>query len=225
MNFTSQVYTAASGSIGGVTYSHNAGGMYTRARAIPTNPNSPAQQAVRSAISNASTAWAALTPTNKALWDAYAASTPVKNKLGAWIFLSGRVHFLRSYVQRAALGVPMPADAPVTMGLTNLTDPVATITAPTTLSLAYTNTDTWAGAVGGFLFVYASRPQPPTVNFFKGPYRYSGAVAGAVVPPVSPMVMTLPFPCAATQRVFLRAIANDAEGRLSEACFLFDVAA
>ena len=51
MKFTSQVYTQASGSVGGLTYSHNRSGMYTRARSTPTDPASTLQLERRSNFS------------------------------------------------------------------------------------------------------------------------------------------------------------------------------
>jgi hypothetical protein len=79
----------------------------------------------------------------------------------------------------------------------------------------FTNTDTWATAVGGALLVFMSRGQSPTINSFKGPYRFAGKVAGAVSPPTSPQNITSPFTLAATQRVFVRFIAVTADGRVS----------
>ena len=38
MLFKSAAFTQASGSVGGLTFAHNRGGMYTRARSIPVNP-------------------------------------------------------------------------------------------------------------------------------------------------------------------------------------------
>lgn len=226
MLFKSPVYSQASGSIAGITYSHNSYGMYTRARATPTNPGTSFQLAVRSAMNNAQVAWAALSAANKTLWNNYATATPVTNRVGESITLTGRAMYLRQWILRTAnFGKTPVTTGPSTMGLTPLTPPVASVTAPSTLSLAFTNTDTWATAVGGHLFVFASRPESPGVLFFKGPYRASGTVDGALVAPTSPASLTLPFVCAVGQRIFLRAIACDAEGRLSEAAFLSDDAA
>jgi hypothetical protein len=113
------------------------------------------------------------------------------------------------------------ADAPVIYALANLTTPVpGAITAgpPTTLSLAFTNTDDWANEDDGALLVFASRPQNPTVNFFKGPFQFAGKVAGnTMTPPTSPATITLPFPLVAGQNVFVRMFATRADGRPSPA--------
>ncbi|KKM06452.1 hypothetical protein LCGC14_1743870, partial [marine sediment metagenome] len=47
MLFKSGLITQGSGSIGGLTASHNRGGMYFRARTIPTNPATSFQTVVR----------------------------------------------------------------------------------------------------------------------------------------------------------------------------------
>lgn len=95
MKYTSPVYSAASGSIAGITYSHNRGGMYTRARAVPTNPNSTLQQAARTALGTANSQWAALSSSNQALWDAYAEGTSWTDSLGNPITVTGQQAYIR----------------------------------------------------------------------------------------------------------------------------------
>jgi hypothetical protein len=111
---------------------------------------------------------------------------------------------------------------PTTYGLPTFTTPVPTIVAAgTTVSLAFTNTDAWAIAAGGYLLLFASRPQNATINFFKGPFRFAGKVTGAATPPTSPAVITLPFPIGpATSKMFFRAVAIGADGRKSIDLFL-----
>jgi hypothetical protein len=89
------------------------------------------------------------------------------------------------------------------------------------VSLAFTNTDAWATAVGGYLLLFASRAQNATVNFFKGPYRFAGKIAGAATPPTSPAVITLPFPIGPVgSKMYFRAVAIMADGRKSIDQFL-----
>ena len=57
MIFKSPIFAQASGSIAGTVFSRNAGGMYVRSRANPTNPNTDAQQAVRDAMRQLVVAW------------------------------------------------------------------------------------------------------------------------------------------------------------------------
>jgi len=46
-----------SGSLGNLTYSHNLGGQYIRARSIPVNPNTERQGQVRSFLANWASNW------------------------------------------------------------------------------------------------------------------------------------------------------------------------
>lgn len=231
MLITSQVIASGSGSVGGLTLSRNRGGMYFRARAVPTNPNTPEQQAVRNAMSFLAAYWRnTLSEVNRIGWATYAANTAMVNKLGAQVFLTGQQQFIRSNVprlQNAGLTVnSLITVAPTNYNLGNLT--------PCTISnvdasdgdfeVNYTNTDDWATVIGSGLLVYASRPQDPTINFFRGPYRLCGEVAGDTTPPTSPATIDLPFAVTAGQKVFFRLHASRLDGRLSADQFLVSVA-
>lgn len=65
----SSIIADARGKVGDVIYSKNRAGAYTRATAIVSNPNTTAQQAVRDRIGDLSTAWAALTDTQRYNWE------------------------------------------------------------------------------------------------------------------------------------------------------------
>lgn len=86
--------SAVSGSIGGVTFSHNKGGAYMRTRAIPTNPSTPAQLARRAALAAMSIAWRVLSDAQRDSWDNYGRQNPVTDALGASILLSGHQTFV-----------------------------------------------------------------------------------------------------------------------------------
>lgn len=217
MKFTSPVYSAASGSIAGLTYSRNKGGMYCRARAVPTDPNTAFQQTVKNIISQLAVAWTALSAAQRNAWAVWAANMSFTNTLGASILYTPQNCYNLCNVQRLQAGVAAISTAPVIFDLATLTPPVPTITAAgTTVSVAYTNTDAWANEAGGYLLIYASRPQSPTINFFKSPYRFAGKVTGAVAPPTSPAVITLPFTSGPTgSKQFFRFVAVRADGRPS----------
>jgi hypothetical protein len=83
VKFKSQVYASVSGSVGGLTYSHNQGGMYCRARAVPTNPNTSFQQTLRNAMGQLTTRWGqTLTQTQRDAWAVFATNVPVVDSLG-----------------------------------------------------------------------------------------------------------------------------------------------
>jgi hypothetical protein len=217
MLFKGTIIGPASGSIAGIVASHNTSGQYMRNRTVPTNPNSIFQQAVRNAMSVLVAAWSnTLTAAERTAWATYAANVPVLNRLGDPINLSGLNMYLRGNISRLQAGLARQDTAPTVMSLNELTSPGVSIASSTTASVAYTNTDSWAITTGGALLLFASREQSPTINFFKGPYRFAGLVLGnTATPPTSPEVITLPFTVATGNQVFFRAVAITADGRQS----------
>ncbi len=218
MKFSSTIYAAVSGSIGGITYAHNQGGMYARARAVPTNPNTAQQQVMRNAMGNLTTAWlTVLTAAQRTGWSTFAANVPVLDALGQSRTIPPLSWYVKANSLRLQVGLTRIDAPPVIFELATMTLPVPTIVAAgTTVSVAFTNTDGWAGEVGGALLVYASRPQNATKNFFAGPYRFAGRVNGAGTPPTSPAVITLPFTIGPTgSRMMFKFIALRADGRPS----------
>lgn len=217
MKFKSQLVTQVSGSVGGLVGSHNAGGMYFRARSIPVNPNTAEQQAVRSILAGLAAAWTTeLTSDQRAAWENYAAAVPITDSLGEPRFISGLSHYVRSNVPRLQAAVARVDDGPVIYTLPSLSPVGATPDASDDdADVTFDNGDSWATAVGGYLLLYASRPQGAGINYFKGPYRYMGKVAGAVVPPTSPATIALPFPVAEGDQVFFLARSSQVDGGLS----------
>lgn len=219
MKFTSPVYSQASGAIAGLVYSHNHGGMYTRARATPTNPSSARQVVVRNAVANLSNWWSnVLTAANRTSWNVYATNVPLVGPLGTARKVSGIAMYVRSNTPRIQSGLTPVTAGPGNFTLGSFTNPAITAshTAPE-FSVAFTNTDSWAIAVGGAMLIYASRPQSAGITFFDGPYVYAGKIAGAVSPPTSPQTIASPFPLTAGQQVFFRVEVSQVDGRLSAA--------
>lgn len=111
---------AASGSIGGTVYSHNRYGAYTRNRAIPTNPNTVAQQNARSRLSTHSAGWQTLTASQQLSWKAWANNNPVTNALGAQQVLSGQAAYVQintrlSQATDTAIAIPPLTPAPTSL--------------------------------------------------------------------------------------------------------------
>jgi hypothetical protein len=225
MKFTSQVLAAASGSVGGVTYSRNRYGMYQRRRAVPVNPATGLQLAVRSALTAGVNAWTALLDdAERAAWTLYAANVPMIDRLGQSQNLSGQAMFLRTFVfAEQVIGAGSGASfyaAPTTFDLGDFTTPVPTWSEAGGLSLAFTNTDAWAGEAGSYMGIFQGTPQNPSRTFFKGPFRLAGSIAGLLVPPVSPKVIaaaSLPFVVTEGQLEWTRVRVLRADGRLSTA--------
>lgn len=217
MIFTGTIIAAASGSVGGLTFSRNRGGAYIRVRAVPVDPGSAEQIVVRNALTTLVTRWGdVLTPAQRELWDVYATNVPVTNALGNEIFLTGINHYTRSNVPRIQAAVGIVDAAPTVFNLGSFTPPTLAIAPPLALSTTFDDTDEWANEDGGFMLIYGSRPQAPSLNFFKGPYRFTETVEGdAITPPSSPQIGTLPFAFATGQQGFFFTRVSRADGRLS----------
>lgn len=218
MIYKSGLLTQASGSLNGLTFSHNKGGQYVRARVIPTNPGSSFQSTVRQAMAQLSDLWSSvLTSAQRSVWDFYATQVSVINALGDPIFISGFNHYLRSNIPRLQTDLPRVDNGPTTYTLGTFTEPAVSIdTANDEVDVTFENTDAWANEDDSAMLVYASRPLSPTINFFKGPYRYADGIDGdSVTPPTSPAALALPFAVAAGNRVYFKISVSRADGRLS----------
>lgn len=222
MKFKSQVYTQTSGSVGGLTYSHNRGGMYTRARAIPVNTATSNQQGIRNSLANLVALWnSTLTAAQRDAWNVYGDNTPTTDSLGEPRQLSGINWYVACNVARLQCALTRVDAAPTTFGLATLTVPTALVLTASTdaVGFAFTNTDPWAG-LGGALAVAVSPPQNPGISFYKSPFRFAGKVLGAASPPSSPGSVTSPFNFAVGNRVFVRFRAIGVDGRISSPLFL-----
>lgn len=218
MLFTSPVYSQASGAVAGLVYSHNRGGMYTRARTTPTNPNSPEQAAVRAALGYLVNRWiSVLTDVQRAAWDNYAAQVTYSGPLGEFRAATGQQNFIRSNVPRIQAGLDVVDTAPGEFNTgSQLPSTLAADGSADTLALTFSTDDEWANETGSYLLLYSSRPVNPTINFFKGPYRLAGTIQGnTTTPPTSPATIASPFDLVAGQRVFFRTIISRVDGRLS----------
>jgi hypothetical protein len=217
VKFKSALVTQVSGSTGGATFAHNAGGLYVRARSIPTNPASAYQVAVRGILTGLSQAWSAtLTSAQRLAWSVYAANVPLTDKLGDVRSVSGIAMFNRSNAARLQAGLSQVAAAPTTFNLGSFTAPVVTASHTSSIvSVAFTNTDSWATAAGGALIVYTSKPQSAGINYFKGPYRFAHTILGAGTAPTSPATFTSPFVLASGQSLFFKVVCVQADGRTS----------
>lgn len=221
MKFTSPVYSAASGSIAGLTYSHNRGGMYTRARAVPTNPNSPSQQAARNAFSDLATSWReTLNDGQRDGWETYAANTPLTDALGSELILTGQQMYCRCNAPRLRAGFASVTTYPTNFGQADL--PALSFTANgDQVQIIYDNAADWATTTGGLLLIQTSRYVAPTINHPPAHFRLLTAVEGdSTTPPTSPSdnannAFGMDGGDFVGNALFLRVRASNADGRLS----------
>ncbi len=111
---------AASGSVGGQTFSRNRYGAYVRTRAIPVNPNTIAQQNARSRLSTYSANWQNLTTAQQLSWANWANQNPITNTLGQSQALTGQAAYVGTNTRLAqatdtAILVPPINPAPTSL--------------------------------------------------------------------------------------------------------------
>lgn len=211
---------AMSGSIAGNTFAHSRYGNYVRARTKPVNPNTARQQEVRAAIAFLCDRWAnTLTAAQRTAWGLYAASVIMNNKLGESINLSGFNHYIRSNTIAKMVPYPLIDAGPVVFELP-AQDPTFAVTASEAtqvLTLAYDDTMDWATEDAAYIFFFQGSPQNAQRNFFAGPWRFIGSVAG-IDPggPVEPHAAAAAFAIAEGQHQWVYARIMRADGRLSE---------
>lgn len=218
MKFKSSVFTQASGSVGGLTYARNRGGMYTRARSIPVNPDTALQKGVRAAFSTLTQFWRdTLTPTQRSSWTAYAANVLIPDRFGDPTDIGGLPMFVRNNVGRlqAGLSPVLAAGAVYNLGEQQVVSvEFAQASAEFRVNWA-SAVDDWNTTDGAGLLVYVSKPVNPTVNFYKGPYKFAGSIDGdSGSPPSSPQILENPQAQPTGTKVFGYCRVSYADGRL-----------
>lgn len=156
----------ARGSIGGSTFSRNRGGMYIRNRATPTNTITLARTQARALFATVSAAWqTALTPTQRAAWNAWAEFAPEAeslNKLGDTIRIGGKAAYQRINMRLLYAGLPpvtaTPDDSIPATPVVNSLDIVRELNGDFVLTVALT-----------------TNPANQHFQLFSGPYVPPGA--------------------------------------------------
>jgi len=207
-----------SGKQGGMVWSHNAAGPYTRNRAIPTNPNTDRQIAMRNATRNLTIRWdQTLSEAQREAWRTYALNIPWTNRLGQVINLSGLNHYVRTNALRLQSGIEVRDTAPVIFLLAEAEPLLSCVASEATQDLVidgHPGAD-WQLEVGAYQFYFMGLPQNASRQFFGGPWRLIAAAPGAGVSPL-PVTAPAAWPFAADQRLWLRSRIMRADGRLSE---------
>lgn len=215
----SSLISAASGSIGGLTFLHSAGGMAIRARAVPVNPSTPLQNVVRTLLAFLNSQWIeVLTRVQRAGWDRYANAVPLPGRLGNRRTVTGLAHWIRSQLPRLQAGLSILPNAPNVLDLGAFT-PIA-LTGISSMfqiiQLAFNVNDPWTRSLGAAMLLYVGKPQNPTVQTFRAGYRYADRIDGhPFFPPASPVTLTLPFTVYSGQRLFFRVVVTAGDGRYS----------
>jgi len=102
-----------SGSMGGTTFSRNRYGTYFRNKAIPVNPNTPYQQAVRANLAARSQEWRGLQDEERRAWATWSQSNPFIDRLGNSQVLQPNAAYVRLNALLAMSGNSVITDPPV----------------------------------------------------------------------------------------------------------------
>jgi len=199
-----------SGKEGDIVYARNRYGQYTRPLRLPVNPKTEPQETVRTALAILSQRWADLDGDERTGWKAYADNVAIMNRVGQPIHLTAHAMFVRCNLPRLAY-VEEPAtrsDAPTEYSHARLGTPQITF-AGSTFTLVPSPDDDWTDD-GGYLFIYATPPHPPTRNFPSLPFTHIGTIAGNA----QQMTVTYPWQLA-SNKCFLRLRASAPDARLS----------
>lgn len=230
MKFKSTFLGQASGSLNGSTFSRNRFGPYVRTRAVPVNPNTAYQVALRAVFAALVTRWTeTLTDAQRDAWTLYAANVPVVGPLGDPQYLTGQNWYIGCNTPRlqakgkiALSSIDVVDDGPTTYDRGTFTTPTPTLSEASGLSTAFNNGDDWANEDDAFLLVYEGRPMSPTRNFFKGPFRLVGLAEGdSGTPPTSPLALSastltnLGYTVTEGQGVSVKYVVCRGDGRLS----------
>jgi len=199
-----------SGSIAGNVHARNRFGNYVRPRTKPINPRSNRQTAARIVVMFLAEQWREepMTEAIRIAWETYAKSVNWLNKLGEQVTLTGFNMFVRCNAALIAAGGELVTAAPSTLGLPpgDTTFACTGSAASKKISVAFDNTFDWASETGGYLAVYQGLPQSASRNFFAGPWRLTGTIAGDdATPPTSPVELDPAWTLTEGQKVWCRA--------------------
>jgi hypothetical protein len=208
-----------SGKQGGVVFSRNRTGPYVRNRAIPVNPNTPRQAALRASLAFLQNRFRnTLTTAQRSAWETYALNTPLLGRMGNMIVVTGANMYARVNVVLVQAGLSPADDAP-TIFDTGVPEQSLVVTgseATQKLSVAFDDTADWCDEDGSCQSLFMGLPQNPTRNYFGGPWRFADSIDGdSVTPPTSPVEIDAPFGFAEAQKVWIYSVIARADGRLS----------
>lgn len=212
------ITSTISGSIGDETYSRNAFGPFVRDRVIPSDPETFFQEEIREAFADASQEWReTLTEDERESWEIYAANVPLRNRLGVPRKVSGFNHWMRSRVADEESGLGAGRRAPDIFDLGEFTLPKANpFPQAQAVSVLFEESDAWVSEARSGMIVYASDPQPESINYYTGPYRRRLVIPGSPTnPPPNPSLAFIGKPIGPTDKIFMRYKVMRADNRVS----------
>lgn len=168
----------SSGSVQGLTYSRNRFGQYVRSRAIPVNPGSTFQQAVRARLTTNAQNWRDLTATQREGWGSLGEQIVRTDTLGQSYSLTGFMAYCLVNGNKLAAGDATVADAVVYLP----PDPILTVT-PTITSASYSVAFTPTPLLAGERIFISAGPIRSAGRTFEGDFRLIAVSAAAGTSP------------------------------------------
>lgn len=153
-----------SGSIAGTTSSHNRAGQYVRNRRKPVQPVGTGRRGfIKSAFGSASTAYAGISGSVQAAWQAYADGHPYVDRLGQAIKLTGHQMFVAINTQLLNVGAVINSTPPLSDVVTAPVITTLTCVSAGDLTLSLDG----SGAATDYVLIAFSAPQSGGIGFCK----------------------------------------------------------
>ena len=205
-----------SGRVAGMVFSHNKSGPYVRNGTFPTQPVSGYKNVVKERLTVVSEGWNAITEPQRIAWRAYAAATPMTNRLGKSVHMSGNAMFV-------AINTRVVTTGPLSnMYSYLLENPPGTGAKPLRFTASSMSYDIGAGDVsytydltplgaGVRLFVEAAVTRNKGVTFVKNLFKLCAVSALAAASPqnLQAAIETRFGALVVGQRLWIRAFLND----------------
>jgi len=173
--------TGIRNSVAGQTFSQNKGGAYTKAKPIPTNPRTAAQQLVRANFAANSKQWSgALTDAERAAWTFFAQNNPYTNVFGQSKQLSGMSMMMKLNQVLTQIGEDFLPVAPSDLSVPTLataTGLQATLDGGNNWDTFVVDTDAQTVVAGAKYYVFATPFLAAGKSAGQSDYRWLGAVA------------------------------------------------
>lgn len=209
MKFHGILFHTGSGSIAGVTASHNKGGAYLKAKSNPTNPNSVRQQATRSLFGTFASRWSTLlSQAQRDLWNTYAQTHTIPDALGAPVYINGISWYIMFNTRLVDAGIaPIVVPPPAA-------DPNGYDTFSVDISALNTVDVTFTDALGAAEVMQLWQTLPGTEG--QTPNEKQARLVGySGLAEASPWAATLPFGVASDEQATFYAKRMNSDGQTS----------
>ncbi len=207
VKFSGLGVVAGSGKIGGTVVARNRGGAYARVKVTPLNPNTSAQQIVRSLLAAFSQQWRTLTQEQISAWNTAVLQFQRTDVFGDLRSPTGKNLFTRLNINIASILGASITDPPLPTAVPSLiTNSLVIAVGAVTYTIDYA-TPTATTSVQ----IWATPGVSPGVSFVKSEYRLIGSFVGGVAGPadISADYLDKFGPPAVGQKVFVKLVGID----------------